>query len=137
MSRAAAPIDAGVIIERVRVRVAPDANAARPVADLVPLARGRGRDHRIVVHELRIDSEAALGELEARRLGERIAGALGLQLAAIQDRRVAAICAGRSRGGRVEVQTLQLVLRGAEAERPDLRAITGALAAAVERGVTS
>jgi hypothetical protein len=135
MSHAPMPIDAGVVIDLVRVRVNPRELAPPPARERTRPAPVRARDHRIVVHELRIDTEAALGELEARRLGERVAGALGEALAVLQARRVDAICAGRSRGGRIWVRALRVVLRGAQAERPDLRAIVLALAGAVERRV--
>jgi hypothetical protein len=137
MSPAVTMIDASVVIDRVRVRVKAREIEPPLVNERTPPARQHAADHRIVVHELRIDTEAALGELEARRLGERVAGALGEGLTAWQARRADAICAGRSRGGRICVRTLRVVLRGGDAERPDARAIALALAGAVERSMRS
>lgn len=135
MTPAATTIDAGVVIDRVRVRVKPREVEPPPMSERRRPARQHAADHRIVVHELRIDTEAALDELEARRLGERVAGALGDGLTALQARRADAICAGRSRGGSIWVRTLRVVLRGGDAERPDVRAISLALAGAVERSM--
>jgi hypothetical protein len=137
MSPTRTTIDAGVVIARVRVRVKPPEVEPPPVSEWMRPARQHAADHRIVVHELRIDTESALGELEARRLGERIAGALGERLTTLQARRADAICAGRSPGGRICVRTLRVVLRGADAEWPDLGAIGLALAGAVERSMRS
>jgi hypothetical protein len=138
VSHAVSSLDAGVVIDRVRVRVQPrDGGAARVGERERERVQARAGDHRIVVSELCIDTEAALEDLEARRFGERVAGALSERLVALQARRVDAILAGRSRGGRIQVRALRVVLRGAEAERPDLRAIVLALAGAVERSVTS
>jgi hypothetical protein len=137
MSRAPTSIDAGVVIDRVRVRVKPREVEPPPMSERLRPARQHAADHRILVHELRIDTEAALGELDARRLGERVAGALGERLTVLQTRRVDAICAGRSRGGRIQIRTLRVVVRGADAERPDIQAIALALASAMERSMTS
>lgn len=137
MSHAPTAIDAGVVIDRVRVRVRPRGAELPPISERIRPVRGQAMDHRIVVHELRIETEALLGELEARRLGERIAGALGERLTELQARRADAIVAGRSRGGRLQVRALRVVLRGAEAERPDPRAIALALTGAVERSMMS
>lgn len=138
MSRAPRSFDAGVVIDRVRVRVRPRGEASPPPRDGARGARGPLRPgcHRIVVGELRIDTDAELGAPEARRLGERLAGALGEDLAALQARRVEAIRSGRSRGGAIFVPSLRVVLRGAEAVLPDLRAIALALAGAIERRST-
>jgi hypothetical protein len=137
MSHAPTAIDASVVIDRVRVRVTPREVEPPQVSERVRPARPHAADHRLVVHELRIDTEAPLGELEARRLGERVTDALGEQLTALQARRVDAICAGRSRGGRIQVRALRAVLRGADTGQPDVHAIALALAAAVERSMTS
>ena len=138
MSHAVSAIDAGVVIDRVRVRVQPREDGASPVRERVRVrVQARAGDHRIVVSELCIDTEAALEDLEARRFGERVAGALSERLAALQARRVDAILAGRSRGGRIQVRALRVVLRGAEAERRDLHTVVLALAGAVERSMTS
>jgi hypothetical protein len=136
MSRALDPIDLGVVIERVRVRVQPQDDGASLVAE--PPPRGaRAGDHRIVVGELCIDTDAALDGFEARRLGERVARALGEDLAELQVSRLDAILFGRSRGGPVRIAALRAVLRGEEAEEPNVRAIALALTGAVERRLVS
>jgi hypothetical protein len=134
MSRAPGVIDVGVVIDHVRVRVNPGEARPRAVEPPRP-ARARDGDHRIVVRELLVDTDAGLADVEARRLGERVARALGEGLAALQARRLDAILSGRSRGGAVRVGLLRAVLRGERADGPDARAVAAALCGAVERRV--
>ena len=134
MNRLRDAIDMGVIIGRVRLRAtSPEGRA--PFFEPSWPARARAGDHRIIVGELCIETDAQLPELEVRGLGERVARALGERLAELQSRRLEALRAGRSRGGTVRIRSLRAVLRGSEAERPDARAIALALSGAVEQGV--
>jgi hypothetical protein len=139
MSHAPEPIDVRVVIDRVLVRVgdsSPRAAAERPRP-----ARSQGTDHRIVVGELCIDVdvdvERAMDAFEARRLGDRVAQALGESLAALQARRADAILAGRTQGAPVLIGALRVHLRGDEADRPQPGAIAARLTGAVERRIPS
>jgi hypothetical protein len=124
-------IDVGVVIERVRLRVQPRDAGALPEP---PRARRpRPGDHRIVVAELCVETDAALDGPAAHRLGDRVARALADGLAGVQERRLAAVLAGESRGAAVHVGVLRVALHGEDAERTDVRAVAGALADAVER----
>jgi hypothetical protein len=133
MSHAPDPIDASVIIDRVLVRVG-DCGPCAP-AEIPEPARSRSRDHRIIVGELRIDTDAPLDAQDARRLGDRIARALCERLDALQPRRVEATLAGRAPVAPIRIGALRVNLRGSEAERPNLSAITASLADAIERRI--
>lgn len=133
MSAAREVIDVGVRIDRVRVRVRPREADASPIVEPPRPQRARAGDHRILVGELLVETDAALEAFEARSLGERVARALGEGLATLQARRLDAVLARRSCGGPVHISALRVVLRGAEAERPDVRAVAMALTGAVER----
>lgn len=126
-------LDMGVLIGRVIVRIQPNAPKTRPLGQRP--GKGRPGDHRIVVGELLIDTQSTMDELDARRLGHRMAAELGEHLALLQNKRLNAILEGRSQGGRVYIDTLTILLRGDEAKRPNIRAAALSLRAAVEREV--
>lgn len=126
MTGARSSTDNCVVIDRVRVRVRPP-EGSRPDPTPARFVRPRVEDRRIHVDELCIDADAPLDELDARRLGQRVADSLAERLAALQVQRL---------GGGVHIRTLRVVLRGADAERPDFQGIAAVLASAVAREVT-
>jgi hypothetical protein len=140
MNTSRIPLDAGVAIDRVRVVAGPartdDDGLFAPVAPSGS-TRPRPGDHRIVVGELRIETEAALDASDARELGDRIARAVGEGLATLQGRRLGAILAGTEGGGAIRIGTLRAKLRGAYAEHDCTGTVVRALLDAVERRIAS
>lgn len=130
------PVKAGVEIERVRVvscfsRTKCDEDG-KSAQDRGRLAPAQSEDHRIIVEELCIASEAPLNEIEARWLGEDVAFELGAWLARTQQRRLEALFEGRDTGGVVRVGELRIHLRGERTARPSARAIARELCHALE-----
>lgn len=125
-------LDLRVTIERVRVRTAVHDASPGPA-----FVTGRGRstgaapgDHRIVIHELRIEVEAELDKTRARELGKQVAWGLADQLAGRQRDRAASAA-----GGPIHIETLRLYLRGEPARHPSSHEICAALMTAFEQGI--
>jgi hypothetical protein len=130
-------LDLRVTIERVRVRTRVHDVASGPafVTGHSGSAGAAPGDHRIVIHELRIDVEAELGETSARSLGKEVAWALADQLAERQRARLSQLAASPDTGGPIHVETLRLYLRGEPARHPSNHEICAALMTAFERGI--
>jgi hypothetical protein len=129
-------LDLRVTIERVRVRTGVHAVASGPA-----FVTGRGRsagaapgDHRIAIHELRIDVEAELDETSARSLGKQVAWGLVERLAERQHERLSRLTASPDAGGPIHIETLRLYLRGEPARHPSSHEICAALMTAFEQG---
>jgi len=131
-------LDLRVTIDRVHVRTAaPGDTRPRPTFVSGYLGGGAGaplHDHRIVIHELRIDVEAVLDAAAARSLGSQVASELAGQLAELQDRRAARIHKSASCRP-IYIETLYLHLRGEPARHPATRQISAALMNAFDERV--
>lgn len=127
-------LDLGVTIEHVRVRTAALETGPAPVfvAGYGGTYTGaRPGDHRIVIHELCIEIEAALDASDAHGLARQLASELAARLAELQDQRRATAPAT----GPIHVETLRLRLRGERSRHPPSQQICAALMTAFQQGV--
>jgi hypothetical protein len=129
-------LDLRVTIDRIRVRTAALSDTRpRPVfvtGYLDGRTGGPLHDHRIAIHELRIDVEAQLDASAARRLGNQVARDLIAQLALIQVQREAQILDKPASCGPIYIETLLVHLRGEPAGHPPSHQIATALMDNVE-----
>lgn len=139
------PLDLRVTIERVRVCAgAPPDTRAAPAFVAGYLGGQAGAhpcDHRIVIHELRLDVEAALDAATARQLGRKVASELGDRLAAHQRARLrATLAAGTPAmpspdGGPIRVEAIRVRLWGDRMHHPAAPQIADAAMTALEAKV--
>jgi len=133
-------LDLRVTIDRIRVRTAaPSDTSPRPVFVTGYLDGRTGaplHDHRIAIHELRIDVEAQLDASAARSLGHQVAKDLIAQLAVLQDQREAQILDKPASCGPIYIETLLVQLRGEPAAYPPSQQIATALMDSVEGRVS-
>jgi hypothetical protein len=129
-------LDLGVTIEHVRVRTAALETGPAPVFVAGyggAYAGARPGDHRIVIHELCIEIEAALDASDAHGLARQLASELAARLAELQDQRQSRASAPAT--GPIHVETLRLRLRGERSRHPPSQQICAALMTALQQGV--
>lgn len=128
-------VDFGVVINAVHVQASSATHVPIQASDTLdsPPMRPRIGDHRIMIGELRVQTDVDLDGPEARLLGLLLVRDLTQGLLALQARRLESIVKFNQKSGMVWIRALHARLWGACAERHSVANACCELVAAIEQ----